>query len=155
MTREPIEGLSTERLGPLEDPITRAIAPRIRRTLDLTQDEAAAAEQSSMDDGYAEQLHAYYVREMRYICVTHTLVDAQDVRLTEEEVVLGTIAANCTQPRLRNNRSERMRQHTGNLVGDIYMQIVQCDDDDDEQEGEQEEGSGKVADEQLRAALPP
>jgi len=141
--KEPIEHLSTECLAPLEDPVTRAVAPRIRSTLGLTQDEAAAAEQSSVDDRYAEQLHAYYVREMRYICVTHTLVDTPDVRLVEEEVVLGTIAANCTQPRWRNNRAERMRQHAGALVDDIYMQIVLCE----------EENPRKVPDEQLRAAL--
>jgi len=145
--KEPIKDISTECLSPLEDPITQAVAPRIRNTLDLTQDEAAAAEQSSMDDGYAEQLHAHYAREMRYICVTHTLVDALDVRLTEEEVVLGTIAANCTQPRWRHNRSERMRQHAGALAGGIYVQIVQC-------EVEDEEKSRKPTDKQLRAALP-
>jgi hypothetical protein len=31
----------------------------------------------------------HYVCEMRYICVTHTLVDAPDVCLKEEEVMLG------------------------------------------------------------------
>jgi RNA-dependent RNA polymerase len=49
---------------------------------------------------------------MRYICVTHTLVDAPDVRLTEEEVVLGTILANCAQSRWRTDRTYRMKLHT-------------------------------------------
>ena len=146
--KEPIEDISTECLAPpLEDPITQAVAPRIRNALDLTQDEAAAAEQASVDDGYAEQLHAHFAREMRYICVTHTLVDAPDVRLTEEEVVLGTIAADSTQPRWRHNRSDRMRQHAGALAGDIYVQIFQCEE-------EEEEKSRKPTDEQLLAALP-
>jgi RNA-dependent RNA polymerase len=151
--KELIEGLSSECPAPLEDPITRAVAPHIRSTLGLTQDEAAGAEQSSVDDGYAEQLHAHYMREMRYICVTHTLVDAQGVCLTEEEVVLGTIAANCTQPRWRSSRSERMRQHAGALVDDIYAQIVQCEQEG-EDEDEDEDESGKMTDEQLRVALP-
>jgi hypothetical protein len=36
----------------------------------------------------AEELYAHYMREMHYICMTHMLVDAPDVRLKEEEVVL-------------------------------------------------------------------
>jgi RNA-dependent RNA polymerase len=141
--KEPVESLSTACPAPLAEPITRAVAPLIRSTLNLTHDEATTAEQSSADDGYAEQVHSHYVREMRFICVTHTLVDTPDVRLTEEEVVLGTILANCLQPRWRSDRSERMRLHVGDLVDDIYTQIVQC------------EGGYKTAtEEQLRKALP-
>jgi RNA-dependent RNA polymerase len=55
---------------------------------------------------------------MRYICVTHTLVDQPEVRL-KEEVVLGTILANCVQSRWRNDRTYRMRLHTEGLVDDI------------------------------------
>jgi RNA-dependent RNA polymerase len=140
--KEPIKGLSTEPLAPLEDPITRTVAPLIQSTLNLTHDEATGAEQSSADDGYAEQVHAHYVREMRYICVTHTLVDAPDVRLTEEEVVLGTILANCVQPRARRDQSYAMRLHAGDLVDDIYTQIVQY-----------EGGSETATKKQLRVAL--
>ena len=92
-------------------------------------DNAMAAEESRVDDRYAEQLHAHYVHEMRYICLTHMLVDALDVHLVEKEVILGTIAANCTQPHLRYNWAERMREHAGALVGNIYMQIVQCEEE--------------------------
>jgi len=144
--KEPVEGLAIEspdEMMPLEDAITRAVAPYVRSTLKHTDDEAVAIKQSSVDDGHAEQLHTHYVREMRYICVTHTLVDAQDVRLTEEEVVLGTILANCTQTRWRSDRSYRMRLHAEELVDDIYTQIVQC-----------EGGSRAATDEQLLAALP-
>jgi RNA-dependent RNA polymerase len=145
-SKEPIEGLATEcpdEIAPLQDAITRAVAPCIRKTLNLTHDEATAIEQSSADDGYMEQVHAHYAREMRYICVTYTLVDTPDVHLTEEEVVLGTISANCVQPRWRSDRSYRMKLHAGDLVGDIYTQIVQC-----------EHGSTAVTEELLRAALP-
>jgi RNA-dependent RNA polymerase len=141
--KEPIESPSTACPAPPAEPISRAVAPLIRSTLNLTHDEATAAEQSSADNGYAEQVHAHYVREMQFICVTHTLVDTPDVRLTEEEVVLGTILANCVQPRLRSDRSERMRLHVGNLVDDIYTQIVQC-----------EGGNKKATEELLRTALP-
>jgi RNA-dependent RNA polymerase len=145
--KEPVEGLATQRpeeIAPLQDAITRAVAPCIRKTLNLTHEEAAAAEESSAGDGHAEQVHAYYVREMRYICVTHTLVDAPDVCLTEEEVVLGTILANCVQSRWRSDRSYRMKLHAEELVEDIFTQIVPC------KEGE----SRKATEEELRHALP-
>jgi RNA-dependent RNA polymerase len=137
--KELVEGFSTGHYGeaaPLEDAITCAIEPLIRRTLNTIHNN----DKSCADDGSAEQLHAQYVREMRFICVTHTLVDTPDVRLTEEEVVLGTILANCTQSRWRSNRSNRMRQHTKDLVGSIRSQIIQCE--------------GSPTEEQLRAALP-
>ena len=131
--KEPIEGLPTKPTKanpPLEDPISLVLAPLVRRTLNSnpnpdTPDGAEADSES--ENGHAEQLHAHYVREMRYICVTHTLVDAPDVRLKEEEVVLGTILANCAQSRWRSDRTYRMKFHVGDLVNDIREQIVQID----------------------------
>jgi RNA-dependent RNA polymerase len=137
--KELVEGLSTRHSGeaaPLKDAITCAVEPHIRRALDTIHDN----DKSCADDGFVEQLYAQYVREMRFICVTHTLVDAPDVRLTEEEVVLGTILATSTQPRWRSNRSYRMKEHTKDLVGSIRSQIIQC--------------GGSPTKEQLRAALP-
>jgi RNA-dependent RNA polymerase len=144
---KPTEGLVTGSHAPLQDPITKAVAPRVRATLQLSRDEATAIEESSVDNGQAEQLHACYVREMRYICITHTLVDAPDVRLKEEEVVLGTILAFCVQGRWRSDRSFRMKLHAEELVEDIYTQLVQC----------KEVGSKAATEEQvelLRAGLP-
>ena len=54
---------------------------------------------------------------MRYICLTHTLVDVPEVRLSEEEVVLGTILATTTQPRLRADRAFHMTRHEGTQRG--------------------------------------
>ncbi|KAH9014012.1 RdRP-domain-containing protein [Lactarius hengduanensis] len=116
---EPIDGFPTTPSGliaPLEDPISRALAPLVQSTLNTTTTTATTLE--------PEELHACYVREMRYICVTHTLVDVPDVRLKEEEVVLGTILATTTQPRWRSDRAYRMRLHSGALVRDIRSQIV-------------------------------
>jgi len=55
------------------------------------------------------------------------LVDAPDVCLTEEEVVLGTILAKCAQLRWRADRSSRMKLHSKDLVDDIDAQIVYCE----------------------------
>ncbi|KAH9014013.1 RdRP-domain-containing protein [Lactarius hengduanensis] len=116
---EPIDGFPTTPSGliaPLEDPISRALAPLVQSTLNTTTTTTTTLE--------PEELHACYVREMRYICVTHTLTDAPDARLKEEEVVLGTILATTTQPRWRSDRTSRMRLHSGALVSDIRSQIV-------------------------------
>jgi RNA-dependent RNA polymerase len=124
---------------PLEDPITRAVAPLIRRALRTTT-HGNDGYQSDGDEGYAEQVHAHYMREMRFICMTHTLVDSSDVRLKEEEAVLGTILANCVQSRCRSDRTYRMMLQVEELVADIYTQIVQSE--------------GTPTEKQCRVALP-
>ncbi|KAH8995451.1 RdRP-domain-containing protein [Lactarius akahatsu] len=116
---EPIDGFPMTPSGliaPLEDPISRALAPLVQSTLNTTTTTTTTLE--------PEELHACYVREMRYICVTHTLPDAPGARLKEEEVVLGMILATTTQPRWRSDRTSRMRLHSGALVRDIRSQIV-------------------------------
>ena len=130
---KPIEGLPTElpeAVAPLKDPISHVLAPLIQRTLNQDTDADGAEPRAESENGHAEQLHAHYVREMRYICVTHTLVDTPDVRLKEEEVVLGTILANCVQPRRRMDRTYKMRLHAGGLVNDIREQIVRSDSEE-------------------------
>jgi RNA-dependent RNA polymerase len=128
---EPVEGLPASPPNakpPLKDPISHVLAPLVQRALNSGPETDGAEPDLEGDNGHAERVHAHYVREMRYICVTHTLVDAPDVRLKEEEVVLGTILANCAQPRWRSDRTYRMRLHVEGLVDDICGQIVQMDD---------------------------
>lgn len=62
-----------------------------------------------------------YVGELRYICLTHTLTDYVGVQLTEAEVVIGTIMANCSslQRRWRQERIYRMGYHVGNLIQEV------------------------------------
>ncbi|KAI9449719.1 RdRP-domain-containing protein [Lactarius psammicola] len=168
--KEPIDGFPTTPPGliALGDPISRALAPLVQRTLNATTattttttttitatttattitttttttTTTTAPGQSAAEIPQAEELHEHYVREMRYICVTHTLVDAPDVRLKEDEVVLGTILAATTQPRWREDRTYRMRLHSGALVRDIRSQIVRKAKEDEPTE------------EELRAGLP-
>ena len=74
--KELVEELPTGYSGetaPLEDPITCAVQPLIRNTLNtIHNNDKYPSDKSYGDDGYSEQLHARYVREMRFICVTHT-----------------------------------------------------------------------------------
>ena len=140
--REPIDGFPTipsGQVAPLEDPISRVLAPLVQNALNTN---TTVLMRPAAEIPQPEELHAAYVREMRYICVTHTLVDAPDVRLKEEEVVLGTILATTTQPRWRQDRAFRMRLHSGDLVRDIRAQIVPKVIED------------KPTPEELRAGLP-
>ncbi|KAF8259784.1 RNA dependent RNA polymerase-domain-containing protein [Lactarius quietus] len=137
---EPIDGfpaIPPGTVAPLEDPITRTLAPLIQSTLNTTAQAPPATEIPQ-----PQELHATYVREMRYICATHTLVDSPDVRLKEEEVVLGTILATTTQPRWRQDRAFRMRLHSGALVRDIRAQMVPKAEE------------GEPTDDEMRAGLP-
>ncbi|KAH9018115.1 RdRP-domain-containing protein [Lactarius pseudohatsudake] len=138
---EPLRGFPVTPPGdvaPLDDAISRALKPLVRYALvGFTFDLNGATGSGSPsrkpppppqapgpENAHAERLHARYTREMRCICATHTLVEAPDVRLTEEEVVLGTILANCTQPRWRSDRAQRMRLQSETLVRDIRAHIV-------------------------------
>ncbi|KAJ3989755.1 RNA dependent RNA polymerase-domain-containing protein [Lentinula detonsa] len=57
-----------------------------------------------------------YVDNLRYISAIHTLSNDASVRLTEQEIVLGLILANCSERRWKRDRMYRMRTHTSNLV---------------------------------------
>jgi RNA-dependent RNA polymerase len=103
---------------PLKDMISQVIAPYIQHTLDI------AFETPEAESAETEELYGRFLREMRYVCITHTLLDSPDVHLTEEEVVLGVILAKSSQPRLRKDRMYRMRLHVETLVRDIRARII-------------------------------
>ena len=108
---------TSARYPPLSDPISRALRPLVQRVL---------ARDYSAPDGTSQRVattFARYARELQYIIVTHTLSDAPDVRLMEEEVVVGTILANCTENRWRKDRMYRMRLHAETLVRDIRRRV--------------------------------
>ncbi|KAI0367741.1 RdRP-domain-containing protein [Pilatotrama ljubarskyi] len=94
---------------PLSDTISRVLHPDIQRHIGrYHNDEHDVAALAPIFRNYAE--------ELRYICLTHALSDHADVRLSEEEVAIGTILAKCSQPRWRRDRMHRMRMHVGQLV---------------------------------------
>jgi RNA-dependent RNA polymerase len=107
-----------EQTPPLGDVISQAMVPLIQLTLDIT------AETPEVENEVTKGLYDRFLREMRCVCMTHTLLDLPDVQLTEEEVVLGVILARSTQPRLRKDRAYRMRLHAETLVRDIGARIV-------------------------------
>lgn len=76
------------------------------------------------DDDDMRLLFQRYRNELRYITVTHTLSNQPDVRLSEEEVVVGTIIAQCSQNRWRKERIERLKLHSSTLVSDTRRALL-------------------------------
>jgi RNA-dependent RNA polymerase len=107
--------------APLTDSISVALKYHIRARLpDYTEPDGNSPE--------IKQLFQTYVDELSYICLTHTLSTASDVRLREEEVVVGTILAKCSQRRLRSDRMYRMNTHAGVIVREIERELVNISD---------------------------
>ncbi|RPD66474.1 RdRP-domain-containing protein [Lentinus tigrinus ALCF2SS1-7] len=98
-----------KREQPLSDVISTTLKPHVERQLHyFLNDDRNVADMRTV--------FLRYEQELRYICVTHALSDAPDIRLQEEEVAIGTILANCSQHRWRNDRMHRMRMHASELV---------------------------------------
>ncbi|KAF5392927.1 hypothetical protein D9757_001219 [Collybiopsis confluens] len=68
------------------------------------------------DDSDIELLFQNYVDNLRYISAIHNLSNDASVRLTEQEIILGIILANCSERRWKKERVYRMRTHTSDLV---------------------------------------
>ena len=118
-----------KREQPLTDPISKALKPFIERQLHYSvNDDRNVAEMRT--------LFVRYERELRYICVTHALSDAPDIRLQEEEVAIGTILANCPQHRWRNDRMHRMRMHMSETVRDVKSRLYHPSDILNPEQGE-------------------
>lgn len=97
---------------PLSDQLSAALRPEIEYRLHRFQN-------SEEDVTALEPLFRHYSRELAYICLTHAPADNADVRLAEEEVVVGTILAKSADRRWRKSRMHRMREHTAQLVRDV------------------------------------
>ncbi|TFK54662.1 RdRP-domain-containing protein [Heliocybe sulcata] len=83
-----------------------------------------------------DSIHQSYVRyrnELRYIRVIHTLSNDPGARLTEEEVVVSTIVAQCSQHRLRKDRTYRMQVHADALVKEIRRSWLRPEEKDSEE----------------------
>jgi hypothetical protein len=116
--KEPLKDfiVTSPRPALLNDAISRALAPLVRRYV------VSRSAATMGVNGQVEKLYARYAREMRYICANHVVCQSQS--LSEEEVVLGTILATCTQPRLRQSRTARMKLYVEMLVEDVRSHIV-------------------------------
>lgn len=65
-----------------------------------------------------------YRMQLQGICADHSLSPSTHTILTEEEAVVGTIVAKCTQPRRRKDIMSKMREHTTSLVQDVGHRLA-------------------------------
>jgi len=110
-----------EEIAPLEDAISRTLAPLIQSALN------GSLESLQTENVRTADLHIRYASEMRFICVTHSIAISPDVHLSEEEVVLGITLGKRSQQLSRTDRGERMRMQAEMLVRDLRAQIVPID----------------------------
>ncbi|KAI0335366.1 RdRP-domain-containing protein [Cubamyces sp. BRFM 1775] len=74
------------------------------------------------------ELFQAYASRLRAICADHTLSNSRTTMLSEEEAVMGTIVAKCSQPRKRKDLMARMREQTAALTSDIRHELAGEDD---------------------------
>ncbi|THH29583.1 hypothetical protein EUX98_g4606 [Antrodiella citrinella] len=102
----------------LSDNISQALKPYIVRHLgDFVNKDADVAQ--------VQTLFCGYVDELSYTCLTHSISESPDSRLEEEEIVIGTILADCTQSRYRSDLAYRMRMHADMVVRSIKRKLYQ------------------------------
>lgn len=73
--------------------------------------------------GEVWDLFSNYRSQLQTICADHTLSHARHTMLTEEEAVMGTIVAKCSQPRMRRDRMSKLREQTNALVQSVAHQL--------------------------------
>jgi RNA-dependent RNA polymerase len=77
------------------------------------------------DDLVAEiwELYCNYASQLQTLCADHTLSHERNAMLTEEEAVVGTIMAKCSQPRKRKDLMSKMREQATTLVDGVRFDI--------------------------------
>ncbi|THH11989.1 hypothetical protein EW145_g298 [Phellinidium pouzarii] len=99
-----------------EHPIYNALRPVVDAKLKDTSMPETKVEE-------VQKLFRRYSEELRYICTTHALTD-HSTQLSEAEIVIGTVLAQCSQHRWRQERIYRMRLHSSNLIKEIKDEIL-------------------------------
>jgi RNA-dependent RNA polymerase len=102
----------------LQDPISRALILRLPEL--LREDDS----NGSRGVGWVRQLFSTYTQELYFICRQHTLSLRKGSRLSEEEVLVGTILAKTSQPRRRQDRMAQMREYGMALVNQVRDEIA-------------------------------
>ncbi|KAG9008076.1 hypothetical protein FRB94_013733 [Tulasnella sp. JGI-2019a] len=102
-------------IGTSDDPVSFAVRNRLRRYIDI--DSPIPTEMTNIA---SEQFEAY-ATELRYICGSNTLSYKP---LTEEEVLVGTIATKTSQPRRRQDRMTQLRTQSDELVKRILAELA-------------------------------
>lgn len=106
------------RPAPLSDTISQALRPHIESMLG-----ADGFRNSDRDVSEVEPIFRRYADELKYICLAHSLSNSPENSLVEEEVVIGSILAHCSESRFRNDRMYRMRLNSSVLVSNTRSKM--------------------------------
>ncbi|KAF8844823.1 RdRP-domain-containing protein [Paxillus ammoniavirescens] len=101
---------------PQNHPISMTLLPHVRRHLQEPVGQPPTA--------WIDSLYMAYREELTYMASTYSLSKVAGARLREEELVLGTILAKCSQKRYRSSRLYAMRESVAFLVHDMKEQLV-------------------------------
>lgn len=71
------------------------------------------------------RIYPYYTTELRSICSRHSITKQP---LTEEEVIMGTIASRTSQPRQRKTMIQQMRTQADELVKHVQAELKEIGD---------------------------
>ncbi|KAI0793415.1 RdRP-domain-containing protein [Abortiporus biennis] len=101
-----------------EDPVFVAVAAKVSLYIPLGRRDD--------DDDIVEiwELIENYAAQLLTICADHTLSTHRSAMLTEEEAVIGSIVAKCSQPRKRKDTMSRLREQTNELVQGVAHQLA-------------------------------
>lgn len=69
------------------------------------------------------ELYRNYVSQLQTICADHTLSHERGAMLTEEEAVVGTIVAKCSQQRKRKDLMSKLREQATTLVDGVRFDL--------------------------------
>ncbi|KAG1741976.1 RNA dependent RNA polymerase-domain-containing protein [Suillus lakei] len=102
---------------PLSDLISVTLRPLVERQLERRVRPSKL--KVSMNSIYSA-----YLDELIYVATCHTLSRVPGARLREEEIVVGTILAKCSQKRYKNDRTYAMRECISVLIRDIRSRML-------------------------------
>ncbi|KAG2355838.1 RNA dependent RNA polymerase-domain-containing protein [Suillus spraguei] len=102
---------------PLSDLVSVTLHPLVKRQ--LQRRERPSTLEVSMDSIYSA-----YLDELIYVATCHTLSRIPGTHLREEEIVVGTILAKCSQKKFRTDRTYAMAECISVLIRDIRCKIL-------------------------------
>jgi len=120
--KSPPRRAEEESTDPDDDNITIALRKKVLEAIpDLVMVERA---EESEDWKEVIKIFENYQDELSYICSTHVVTNQPGARLTEEEIVTGTIVSKSVQPKWRNERVYRMQLNSTALVRETRRQLA-------------------------------
>ncbi|KAG8991078.1 hypothetical protein FRB90_001471, partial [Tulasnella sp. 427] len=100
------------------------ISNAIRLSLEQDYIDISSSPSSTVVD-VIRRCYPSYVAELRSICTHHTITKKP---LTEEEVIMGTIASRTSQPKQRKEMIQQMRYQSDELVKRVQKDLKDADD---------------------------